>query len=90
MRQNLDFHTDVPHTSLTCDHMMNHLQLPLTLIPWKKYIFKKDNVCFQMGALDSTEWELFLRKMIARNLRIFGAPDPVRSAYNFQFCFNQS
>ena len=43
-----------------------------------------------MGALDSTEWELFLRKMIARNLRIFGAPDPVRSASNFQFCFNQS
>ena len=74
--------------------MMNHLQLPSTLIPWKKYIFKKDNVCFQMGALDSTEWELFLRKMIARNLRIFGAPDPVRSAIggtsNFQFCFNQS
>ena len=35
---------------------------------------------FQMGSLDSTEWELFLRKMIARNLRIFGAPDPVRSA----------
>jgi len=32
-----------------------------------------------MGALDSTEWELFLRKMIARNLRIFGAPDPASS-----------
>ena len=38
-----------------------------------------------MGALDSTEWELFLRKMIARNLRIFGAPDPVRNVYGVDF-----
>ena len=38
-----------------------------------------------MGALDSTEWELFLRKMIARNLRIFGAPDPVRKVCRVDF-----
>ena len=38
-----------------------------------------------MGALDSTEWELFLRKMIARNLRIFGAPDPVRNVCGVDF-----
>ena len=37
-----------------------------------------------MGALDNTEWELFLRKMIARNLRIFGAPDPVRMPPNIK------
>ena len=40
-----------------------------------------------MGALDSTEWELFLRKMIARNLRIFGAPDPVRNVYGVDFFY---
>ena len=44
----------------------------------------RDCLSFQMGALDNTEWELFLRKMIARNLRIFGAPDPVRSAIHIQ------
>ena len=38
-----------------------------------------------MGALDSTEWELFLRKMIARNLRIFGAPDLVRNVCDVDF-----
>ena len=38
-----------------------------------------------MGALDSTEWELFLRKMIARNLRIFGAPDPVNKVCGIDF-----
>jgi len=31
-------------------------------------------------ALESSEWEMFLRRMIARNLRMFGAPDPVAVA----------
>ena len=41
-----------------------------------------------MGALDSTEWELFLRKMIARNLRIFGAPDLVRNVCDVDYFCN--
>jgi len=31
-------------------------------------------------ALESSDWELFLRRMIARNLRMFGTPDPVAVA----------
>ena len=56
----------------SCFHIFHVIPLP------------RDCLSFQMGALDNTEWELFLRKMIARNLRIFGAPDPVRSAIHIQ------